>query len=54
MTKTGRQDWLDDAETFKGEGATVSITSGMCYTDFELTAEELQIVFLALANITLN
>lgn len=43
-------DWLDDAERFSGNGAhvTVTATDGE-RTDFNLSADELQTVFRALA-----
>jgi hypothetical protein len=43
-------DWLDDADRFSGNGAHVTITATDGeYTDFNLSADELQTMFRALA-----
>ena len=48
------QDWLDDRERFdKGAFVTVS-SSDTEYTDFDLTKEQLQAVFMVLAEMELS
>ncbi len=42
-------DWLQDAANFAGERAVVTVTSEYHHTDFELTAQQLRVVFEALA-----
>lgn len=41
-------DWADDAMTYEGEGAFVTLTFPSGYTDFDLTPDQVSVVFSAL------